>query len=357
MTVRIEERAADVALLDRTATVDQAGERRLIEWIRAHVPSSSESILVGVGDDAAVLRPERNALQIVTMDALVEGVHFDRRFTWPADIGHKALAINLSDVAAMGAAPRNAFLSLLLPPHMTCGDFEDLVGSFLAAAAREHVGVAGGNISRSPGPLVADVTVIGQARPRRLLTRGGARAGDELYVTGSIGSAAAGLEWLRAYGRPVDVEDALIVAGEMSGPLRRFLRPDARVRLGSLIGRNRAASACVDLSDGLGDAVRQLASASGVGVVLDAGALPIEPAVRTWFERHGRDPVAAASAGGEDYELLVAVPPRARPRLEAVGKLARGVALTRIGVVTREPQLVMRCEDRDGSIAQGFAHF
>src|SRR5262249_42895618 len=152
---------------------------------------------VGVGDDGAVVEPERNRLDVLSVDALVEGVHFDRAFTPPAAIGHRALAVNLSDLAAMGATPRSCLLSLVLPAAWPLADFESAIDGLLAVAATHRIHVAGGNLARSPGPLVIDITVSGTLKRRQISTRAGARPGDELYVSGSIGAAAAGLEMLR----------------------------------------------------------------------------------------------------------------------------------------------------------------
>jgi thiamine-monophosphate kinase len=332
-------------------TVADAGEQDLIDRITSRLPPAPEWLLVPPGDDAAVVRPERNMLEVVTTDVCVEGVHFDRRFVPPGAIGHRALAVNLSDVAAMGAAPRLATLSLALPASLALADFDALVEGFLRLARQHAVTVAGGNLSRSPGPLVADVMALGVARPRRVLTRAAARPGDLLFVSGSVGAARAGLEMCaRDPGDgPGDSEAATV--------RERYLRPDPRVRLGMLLGRNRAASACVDLSDGLADGLRQLARASRVGIAVDAETVPIDPAARAWFERQGRDPVHESVAGGDDYELLFTVSPRCQGRLRAVARLTRGLALTRIGTVTRDGGLVLRRGGRDEALPASFAHF
>ncbi len=140
--------------------------------------------MVGPGDDAAVIEPERGALEVLTTDAQVEGVHFDLRFVPPDAIGHRALAVNLSDLAAMGASPRVALLSLMLPDALEVATIDGLLDGLLGLAARQRIALVGGNITRSPGPLIVDVTVTGSVRPRRVLTRAGASPGDELYVTG-----------------------------------------------------------------------------------------------------------------------------------------------------------------------------
>src|SRR5204862_5303584 len=165
--------------LDPDISVSQVGEHALIARIRARLPPAPPFVVVGIGDDAAVLEPERNALEVITTDSQVEGVHFDLAFSSPADVGHKALAVNLSDIAAMGASPRIALLSLVLPPTWPAAHVDALVDGMAALAARSTVSIVGGNIARSPGPLVVDLTVTGSVHRRRVLTRSGARAGDD----------------------------------------------------------------------------------------------------------------------------------------------------------------------------------
>jgi thiamine-monophosphate kinase len=332
-------------------TVAEVAEQDLIGRIAAQLPPAPEWLLVGPGDDGAVVRPERNALEVVTTDACIEGVHFDPRFVPPAAAGHRALAVNLSDLAAMGAAPRLATLSLAMPAALALADFDAIVAGLLALARRHDTTVVGGNLSRSPGPLVLDVTAIGTVKPRRVLVRAGARPGDEVFVSGSLGAARAGLEMCAGSPASSDVEP------DAGTPRGRYLRPDPRVRLGMMLGRNQAATSCMDLSDGLADGTRQIAQASGVGIAIDADALPVDPAARAWFETLGRDPVIEAIAGGDDYELLFTVSPRRQGRLRAVTRLVRGLRLTRIGVVTGDAALVVRRNGREDALPAGFAHF
>jgi thiamine-monophosphate kinase len=316
------------------------------------------SLVIGVGDDAAVVAPTRNAHTVLTTDAQVEGVHFERRFSAPADIGFRALAVNLSDLAAMGATPRWALLSLLLPDDLRVADVEELAGAIGELGATVGCQVVGGNLSRSPGPLVVDVTAIGEVRPRRVLTRSGGRPGDVLWVSGGLGAAAAGLEMLQRRG--ADGREAPATARGPADPscIGRYLRPEPRVRLGIAVAQARAARAAMDLSDGLADAAQQLAEASGCGVEIDGAALPIDQAARAWWEFTGDDPVLRAMSGGDDYELLFAVPRVWAGRLRHARSRVAEPALTRIGVLTKDPaaRVLLRHGHRE-TLPRGFEHF
>lgn len=326
--------------------VGDLGERALLARLQSRVPRPSARVTLGIGDDAAVLAPVRNAHVVVTTDSLVEGVHFEQRWSAPGEIGHKALAASLSDLAAMGAEPRWALLSLVLPDAWLVADFDALLDGVLGLTAAHGVELVGGNLTRSPGPLVVETTCGGIAPPRRFLTRSGARPGDDLFVSGTIGGAGAGLAMLRLGGPAADVQC-----------VARYRRPEPRVRLGLALARNRAARAAVDLSDGLADAVRQMAEASGTGAVLDARALPVEPGARRWHEARGEDAIRCAIASGEDYELLIAVPPRWRGRLAHASRRVAAPPLTRIGSVTRDRALTVRFPHGDEPLPRGYEHF
>jgi len=316
-------------------TVADVGERALIERIRLRIPPAPAFVVVGIGDDAAVVEPESNLLEVLTTDCQVEGVHFDQTFVGAADIGHKALAVNLSDLAAMGAAPRVALLSLVLPPAMPVANVDALVDGMTALAARTRISIIGGNIARSPGPLIVDVTATGSVHRRRVLVRGGARAGDDLYVTGTLGGAAAGLRLLR--------QDA-----SSTGPaVDRYRRPEPRTRFGLMLGRNGAARACVDLSDGLADGIRQIGEASGLGAIVEADDLPVEEG----------STLHDALGGGEDYELLFAVSPRMRSRLKNARRLASDLTVTRIGRLTTDRAMLLSRGGSTKALPAGFEHF
>jgi thiamine-monophosphate kinase len=340
-------------LEEASQTVADAGEHRIIALVRSKLSAPPPWVVVGIGDDAAVIEPSRNHLEVLTTDALVDGVHFDRRFVDPVSIGFRALAVNLSDLAAMAATPRVALLSLGLPPSLPLADLEALVSGLTELAARHRVTLVGGNVTRSPGPLFIDITVTGIAKRRKVLTRAGGRAGDELYVTGTLGAAAAGLSWLRAHGLP---EHASELSVALQGAILRYLRPEPRLRFGVMAGRTRAASACMDLSDGLADAVTQVAAASGTGAVVDLESLPVDPGA---IERFGgiEDASRAALAAGDDYELLCAVPRRARRRFEAAARTT-GLAVTRVGALTPMAEGVrLRKAGAEHPWPTGFEHF
>jgi thiamine-monophosphate kinase len=324
-------------------------ETSLVDYIQSRLPPSPPWLRVPIGDDAAVVEPPRGELEVLTTDTLVEGVHFDFAFCDPADVGVKALAVNLSDLASMGAEPRLALLSLSVPAAMGRDRLEPLLDAALASAADHRVAVVGGNVTASPGPLVITMAAAGAVRPRRALLRSGGRAGDDLYVSGTIGAGAAGLGLLRNGRRPADADDAECIG--------RYRRPEPRVRLGLLLGRTRTASACIDLSDGLADGVRRLAQGSGTGAALQADAIPIHPGARRYFRERGLDPVAASIAGGDDYELLFSVPAKRRRALASVVKLARGLAVTRIGSLTKDQRVVLRRGESEEPLPEGFRHF
>ena len=323
-------------------TVSDIGEHALISRITARL-AMPPWVVVGPGDDAAVIQPVRGALEVLTTDALVEGVHFDRRFVPPDAIGHRALAVNLSDLAAMGAMPRAALLSFVLPGELEVEAVDGIVDGLIALAARHRVARVGGNITRSPrlgsghapGPLMIDVTAIGSVKTRRVLTRGGARPGDEVFVTGTIGGAAAGLRSLQARTSGSGIGDP--------GSEQKYLRPEPRVRMGLLLGRNRAATACIDLSDGLADGLRQIAAASRVGITVDEASIPMADGVPEFHS--------------DDYELLFTVRPSSRGRLRAVKRQAGDLPITRIGIVTRDTSVIVRTASGDKDLPAGYEHF
>jgi len=328
-----------------------SGEHDLIARIRRRVGSPPAWVSIGIGDDAAVIEPERGAQIVITTDSLVEDVHFSRRLTPLDAVGEKALAVNLSDLAAMGASPRACLLTLAVPDGVHSDEIDQLTGGLIELASRAGAPLVGGNVTRSPGPLMVDVTALGSVRPRRVLRRSGGRAGDELFVTGQLGAAAAGLAALQSG------EDRSRLDIDFSECIRRYERPEARLKCGIVVGRRQAATAAIDLSDGLADGVHHIAAESGLGAVIDAGDVPIHAGASEWARRHGGDALGLALGGGEDYELLFAVSRRGKRNFLAAVRQSGDVMVTRIGRLRAEPGVWI---DRDGRLeplGTGFVHF
>jgi thiamine-monophosphate kinase len=278
-------------------------EFELIEKLRERLPATASRLRVPSGDDAAVTVP--GGATATSVDALVEGVHFRRDAGFaPEDVGAKALATALSDLAAMGAEPGEAYVVLGVPPDAGEPELLRLADGLAEVAAATGTAVAGGDVSRGPVLSLA-VTVVGHApRPELLVTRGGARPGDLLVLTGELGGAAAGLLLLE---RP---ELATAVAAETAANLkRRQLRPTPRLRAGAALAA-AGARAMIDLSDGLAGDAGHISAQSEVALRIDAGTIPLAKGLAEVAAAAGRDPLELAASGGEDYELLAALPPR-----------------------------------------------
>ena len=260
---------------------------------------------VGIGDDCAVLRPRPGFELCVTTDAVVEGVHFTRAHFSLADVGHKALAVNLSDLAAMGARPAWFVCALELPGWVDDRGLDGLARDMSTLARAHHIGLVGGNLSRAR-TLSVTITAAGEVPRGRALLRGGGRPGDRLYVSGTLGDARLGL--------------ALLGRGERGRARSRQLRPAPKIALGLLA--RRFASAAIDISDGLAQDAGHLARASGLRAVLQLDALPISSEVK----RHaGAAAPLWAASGGEDYELCATVP-AATAGLTIIGEVREGPA-------------------------------
>jgi thiamine-monophosphate kinase len=270
-------------------------------------------VRLGIGDDGAVLRPSPGTELVVVTDALVEGTHFPAGMPARA-IGHRALAVNLSDLAAMGATPRWATLALSLPAPQAAW-LEDFAAGLLGLAAATGTALVGGDTVA--GPLFTTVTAIGEVPAGQPAGRRGARPGDAVFVTGTPGDAVQGRLLLGS-----DRDDAA------AQYLRsRFLYPDARLAAGRAL--RPLASAMLDVSDGLDQDLGRLAAASGVGLELDAGLLPLSPQLRTVA---GPDAIARALTGGDDYELAFTAPAVQAAAIAAIAAAA-ACAITRIGTV------------------------
>ena len=315
-------------------------EFELLARVRERLPSGGSRVRVGSGDDAAVTVP--GGATATSVDALVEGVHFRREHASLKQIGHKALAAALSDLAAMGAEAGEAYAVLGVPADLgEDGCLELLEGMALLAEAT-GTALVGGDVTRSPG-LSVTVTVVGHAdSPEDLVTRAGARPGDALAVTGELGGAAAGLLLLEEDSDPTGSAGALLIA--------RQLEPQPRLAAGRGLAAG-GATGMIDISDGLGGDARHLAVASGVGIRIDAQAIPLAPVIdRLGGERVGLE---LAVAGGEDYELLVTLPPERLEEATAAVNAA-GTQLTCIGEIVSGGGVEIRLPDGELLEPRGF---
>lgn len=287
-------------------------------------------VVRGIGDDTAALQPSPGHLLLATTDAALEGVHFLTATTTPSALGRRALAVNLSDVAAMGGTPRWALVSFGFPATTTLSFIDGLADGLAEEARLYATEIVGGNVARSPDRVLISITVLGEVPPEQAVYRTGARVGDRLLVTGTLGDSAAGLAVLSgAAPRNVPGEDFLV---------SRHRLPTPRVAAGRAIGQSGLATAMIDLSDGLAGDVEHLAEESRVGVVVHADRLPLSGQLRSLAQTTGVDPLEWAVRGGEDYELLLTAAPDNVSALTAVVN-AQGVALTEIGEVTAAPEV------------------
>jgi thiamine-monophosphate kinase len=306
--------------------------------------------VVGIGDDAAIIARAGESSLLVTIDTLVEEIHFLKTKTTPSDLGHKALAVNLSDIAAMGGTPTSAFLALGLPRDTPVEWIDAFFGGLRDLAVREGVSLLGGDTTRSPGPIMITITVLGSVAPDHIKRRSTAKPGDLLCVTGDLGDSGGGLR--------VMLEN--LPAGEDERYLlERHHRPRAHLREGRWLGAQSSVRAMLDVSDGIDSDVRRIMEQSSCGARIALERLPVSPALRRAAARHGWDLLELVMAGGEDYCLLLTVDPREITTLGRMFLEEFHRELATIGTITAEPgrlELV-----RDGEPIQlgkhGFDHF
>jgi thiamine-monophosphate kinase len=295
--------------------LSEVGELAFLAALR-RLRVANRDVEVGIGDDCAVVRAGRRRW-LLTTDALVEDVHFRWRWQSPRTLGRRAFAVNASDIAAMAGTPRFALLSIALPRRAAANALRDVVAGFSAAARDVDSALVGGNLSAAREWMIS-VTLVGEASGAAV-TRSGGRPDDLVYVTGTLGAAAFGRE---------------ILLGRRRGPRRAlgaFLRPRARLDAAAVLARTRAATAAIDVSDGLLSDLGHLCEASGVGAAVEGDRLPLSADLR---RLDPEERLRLALSGGEDYELLFTVPPRRRRELENAA-LEAGVAVTAIGRLTR----------------------
>ncbi len=333
--------------------INQLGEFGLIDRIQSLLPQPGADVLVGIGDDVAVLRAGPGNVWLATCDIQVEGAHFLRQAIAPADLGRKSLAVNLSDIASAGGRPRFALVSLGLPEDLPVEFVDGLYEGLRDEAGQFGVDLVGGNISSVKFGLFVDIFLLGEAPTENVLLRSGAHPGDQILVTGSLGDAAAGVALL--------LNSALSPERTYTAVARsRRDTPTPRVREGQLIGAAHAATAMIDISDGLAGDLGHLCERSGVGARLWADKLPVVKANRALAQAAYGDEWHFALHGGEDYELLFTAPPARAERLAAQITGQTGTPVSIIGEILPQgegKQLVLPGQRAVALEPAGWDHF
>jgi thiamine-monophosphate kinase len=333
-------------------------EFQLIETLHRRYGQTGPTVVHGIGDDAAVVTPIKGHEMVLTTDLLAEGVHFDLETATFEDIGYKAAAANLSDIAAMGAKPDYLLVSLAIPSSQTASEIQRLYRGLMLACRPHGVELIGGDMSASRQGLFLNVVLVGSVPVGCALTRDGARVGDLLYITGTIGDSLAGLRLLSIrHGMKASVLRP--VKRFIQELTRRHLRPTPRLEMGQALSKRRLATSAIDLSDGLSGDVRHICEQSHVGVEINIDALPISSALREYADRNNVDPIDVALQGGEDYELLFTAAPRHRKSVEQLG-LQIDCRLSCIGIIKPSPY-GLRTKDQSGAIRRlpmlSYQHF
>lgn len=344
--------------------ISEIGEFDLIDRIKINAGrvSKNSQVLLGIGDDAALFKLSPGRICAATTDTMVEGVHFDLRYSSFFDLGYKAMASNLSDIAAMGGNPLLALVSLSLPGKTGIRDMDQLYSGMKALAKKHQVNIAGGDIVKSR-ELSITLILLGECDPKNAGLRSGARPGDAILVTGDLGGSQAGLELLKSTlrqgvrhaqpgssGQECKMQNAKLV--------EKHLRPEPRVAEAKILASRFKLHGMIDISDGLVSELHHLSKASQTGMLIDQGALPVaEPAIAIG-RKLGRDPLNYCLYGGEEYELLFTLPPkealRARQQIQKLG-----TACTIIGQVVKGSQvrIILQNGKTEKLINRGYTHF
>lgn len=307
----------------KSVKISELGELGLIDRIRTLFDREADGVVKGIGDDAAVINTGNRNLTLITTDMLLEGVHFDLGYTSPHHLGEKALAVNISDIAAMGGIPRWALVSLGLPKDTEIGFVEAFYAGISDMAGRFGVTIIGGDTVASKENISINVVLLGEAAEDEVVFRSGAKVGDHIFVTGVLGDSAAGLELLKKGGASKKASD------EYCSLINRHLTPTPRVKEARFLTGGSLVSSMIDISDGLIQDLKHICDESQVGAKVWLESVPLSDGYRRAGSVLGLD-VTYPLAGGEDYELLFTVPVGKRGALDRMKALI-GCNVTHIG--------------------------
>lgn len=326
--------------------LSDVGEFGLIDIIKENTIYDEKTVRCGIGDDAAVLNPSRNMIQLATSDMLVEGVHFSMGTITPWQLGFKALAVNLSDIAAMGGIPRHALVSVALPNHTSVSFVEQFYAGMKELAMKYAVNIVGGDTVSSPCQMVINVTVLGEIEPDRVIYRSGAQVGDQIVVSGTLGDSAGGLQILL---------DQLKFSG--GDPLlKAHLTPEPQIRLGRICSRYHV-HALNDISDGLASEINEICRASGCGAIIYEKKLPFSGELAALAAQTKRVVYEYALYGGEDYQLVFTAPPETARKIMTANVQ---IKLTIVGEIVAKEHNVTLVKERGDHIPllpRGYNHF
>ena len=327
------------------------GEFDLIKRIRDKAARTSDNLIKGIGDDCAIITGRDGFDTLISCDLLVEDKHFCLSYTSPRSLGHKTLAVSLSDIAAMGGTPRFCTLSLAIPPHITDQLLEEFFDGLLALADRYGVVLIGGDTSASPDKFVIDLNIIGECVSGQAIRRDGANPGELIYVTGVLGASASGLKLLQRGYSPVR-ESPNQIEALMNLAIKSHLEPTPRLEIGQTLSALQIVTSMIDVSDGLSSDLNHICEESQVGAILYASAIPMSPSMATTKE----DGLQTALDGGEDYELLFTVNPASRDQIDS---LDSDIPITCIGEITSTGKMFL--QNLEGHTqpltSAGFDHF
>ncbi len=310
----------------RRKRVGEIGEFSLIDRIGKLLPATrAKDLVIGIGDDTAVIRMDTRRALLVTCDIQVEGRHFRFDHITPYQLGRRAMAVNVSDIASMGGKPTFALVSLGLPGAFPVASYDRLFEGMRDELQRHGARIVGGNLARTEDLLIVDITLMGENELSRVMTRDGARVGDRLFVTGRLGASGAGFQALKAFGKKVPARYRHLVACHLT--------PTPRVALGRRISRSGAATAMIDLSDGLAGDLFHICTRSKVGAEIYPDRLPLPERIGEIAAKSGKSVIDLALHSGEDYELLFTVPSRVPVR--KIRSLSRDpeIPITEIGKI------------------------
>jgi thiamine-monophosphate kinase len=341
--------------------ISDLGEFGLIKKIKEQSKGRSPATLIGIGDDAAALSLSPSKKLLATTDMLLEGVHFDLSYTDFYSLGWKSAAVNLSDIAAMGGVPRFCLTALGIPSTISVEQIKEFYKGFHALCRKYNVDLVGGDTCRSEKGLVVSVTAIGEVEKKKMLTRAGAQPGDLIFVTGTLGDSAAGLELLKAgyrgqgtggrgKGSKSEIRNP---QSEITRLIKRHFQPNPRVEWGRTIALSGCATSMIDISDGLSSDLGHICEDSRVGAEIHADEIPFSKDIRKAVDHLKTTPLYNALSGGEDYELLFTVPPSKLKKF-----LSLKIASKQIGAIIAGNKMFLSDDGKRAVLRpKGFNHF